>query len=229
MPPNTTSKIQPCDVRIIRTFKAYYRRRFNNQLLSRIESSVADPEKINLLDGIQNAIAAWKQDVQSTTIKNCFQHCQLRSDATATQEIEPPAELVAKLEEQIRQFHYRNPMEICNLLNYHDEETVASVPTDDDITEAIIEQFQPSPPPADNDDDDDSQELPVVTSGEASEMLSKLQLFWKQQKDSYPAFVHSIVKMNDKVHHLHQNSLKLRPITNYFHHNWSRNKRIIKL
>jgi hypothetical protein len=109
--------------------------------LLRIESCVADSEKINLLDDIQNAIAAWKQDVQSTTIKNCFQHCQLRSDATTTQEIEPPAELVAELEEQIRQFHYRNPMEIRNRLNYPDEETVASVPTDDDITEAIIEQF----------------------------------------------------------------------------------------
>jgi hypothetical protein len=70
--PNTTSKIQLCDAGIIRTFKAYYRRRFNNQLLIRIESSIANPEKINLLDGIQNAIAAWKQDVQSTTIKNCF-------------------------------------------------------------------------------------------------------------------------------------------------------------
>jgi len=46
---------------------------------------------------------------------------------TATQEIEPPAELVAELEEQIHQFHYRNPMEIRNLLNYPDEETVASV------------------------------------------------------------------------------------------------------
>jgi hypothetical protein len=56
-PPNTTSKIQLCNAGIIRTFKAYYRRRFNNQLLSRIESSVVDPEKINLLDGIQNAIA----------------------------------------------------------------------------------------------------------------------------------------------------------------------------
>ncbi len=65
-------------------------------------------------------------------------------------------------------------MEIRNLLNYPDEETFASVPTNDDITEAIIKQFQPSPLPADNDDDDDSQELPVVTSGEASEMLSKL-------------------------------------------------------
>jgi hypothetical protein len=63
MLPNTTSKIQPCDAGIIRTFKAYYRRRFNNQLLSRIESSIADPEKINLVDGIQNAIVAWKQDV----------------------------------------------------------------------------------------------------------------------------------------------------------------------
>jgi hypothetical protein len=30
------------------------------------------------------------------------------------------------------------------------------MPTDDDITEALIEQFQPSPLPADNDDDDDS-------------------------------------------------------------------------
>jgi hypothetical protein len=40
----------------------------------------------------------------------------------------------------------------------------------------------------DNDDDDDSQELPVVTSGEASKMLSKLQLFWTQQKDSYLAY-----------------------------------------
>jgi hypothetical protein len=110
-------------------------------------------------------------------------------------------------------------MEIRNLLNYPNEETVANVPIDDDITKAIIEQFQPSPLPADNDDDDDSQELPVVTSGEASKMLSKLLLFWTKQKDSYLAFVDSIVKMNDRVRHLHQNSLKQRPITSYLHHN----------
>jgi len=56
-------------------------------------------------------------------------------------------------------------MEICNLFNYPNEETVVSVPTNDDITEAIIEQFQPSPLPADDDDDDNSQELPVVNRG----------------------------------------------------------------
>jgi hypothetical protein len=32
-------------------------------------------------------------------------------------------------------------MEIRNLFNYLDEEIVANMPTDDDITEAIIEQF----------------------------------------------------------------------------------------
>jgi hypothetical protein len=110
-------------------------------------------------------------------------------------------------------------MEIRNLLNYPDKETVTNVPTDNDITEAIIKQFQPSPLLADNDDDDDGQELSVVRSREASEMLSKLQLFWTQQKDNYLAFVDSIMKMNDRVRHLHQNSFKQRPITSYFHHN----------
>jgi hypothetical protein len=33
LPPNMTSKIQPCDAGIIRNFKAYYRRRFNYTLL----------------------------------------------------------------------------------------------------------------------------------------------------------------------------------------------------
>jgi hypothetical protein len=36
LPPNTTLKILPCDVGIIRSFKAYYRRRFNRLLIQRL-------------------------------------------------------------------------------------------------------------------------------------------------------------------------------------------------
>ncbi len=36
LPPNTTSKIQPCDVGIIRSLKAYYRRRFNRLPIQRL-------------------------------------------------------------------------------------------------------------------------------------------------------------------------------------------------
>jgi hypothetical protein len=46
LPPNTTSKIQPCDAGIIRSLKAYYRRRFNRLLIQRLQDKVADPEKI---------------------------------------------------------------------------------------------------------------------------------------------------------------------------------------
>jgi hypothetical protein len=56
LPPNATSKIQPCDVGIIRSFKAYYCRRFNQIPLQRLEDNVVDPEKINILCAIQMVV-----------------------------------------------------------------------------------------------------------------------------------------------------------------------------
>jgi hypothetical protein len=52
LPPNATSKIQPCDAGIIRNFKAYYRRRFNRLLLQRLEDNVTNLEKIDILCAI---------------------------------------------------------------------------------------------------------------------------------------------------------------------------------
>jgi len=47
-----TSKIQPCDVGIIRNFKAYYHHCFNRALLQRIEDKVPEPEKVDILGAI---------------------------------------------------------------------------------------------------------------------------------------------------------------------------------
>jgi hypothetical protein len=52
LPLDVTSKIQPCDARIIHNFKAYYCRRFNRILLQCLEDNVADPEKIDILCAI---------------------------------------------------------------------------------------------------------------------------------------------------------------------------------
>jgi hypothetical protein len=52
LPPNMTSKIQPCDAGIIRNFKAYYRRHFNHALFQRIEDKVPEPEKVDILGAI---------------------------------------------------------------------------------------------------------------------------------------------------------------------------------
>ncbi|CAI5713877.1 unnamed protein product [Hyaloperonospora brassicae] len=48
----------------MRNFKAYYRRRFDWQLLDRLENYQPDAAKINFLEAIQLAHAAWTLDVQ---------------------------------------------------------------------------------------------------------------------------------------------------------------------
>jgi len=79
LPLNVTSKIQPCNAGIIRSFKAYYRCRFNRLLLQRLEDNVIDPEKIDILYAIQMVVRAWTYKVKPETIFNCFRHCKIRS------------------------------------------------------------------------------------------------------------------------------------------------------
>jgi hypothetical protein len=57
LPPNTTLKIQPCDAGIIRSLKAYYRRRFNRLFIQRLQDKVANPEKIDILEAMHIAVA----------------------------------------------------------------------------------------------------------------------------------------------------------------------------
>ena len=72
LPPNMTSKIQPCDAGIIRAFKMYYRNRFYHRILEDYEVGQIDPGKINVLDAINIAIPAWMINVQQETIANYF-------------------------------------------------------------------------------------------------------------------------------------------------------------
>jgi hypothetical protein len=125
LPPNATSKIQPCDAGIIRSFKAYYCRRFNRLLLQRLEDNVANPEKIDILCAIQMPVRAWTYEVKSETIFNYFRHCKIRSTkepvVDASEECPLDPIVIEDLESQIWQFHYHNPMDIRNLLNYPEE------------------------------------------------------------------------------------------------------------
>jgi hypothetical protein len=143
LPPNATSKIQPCDVGIIRSFKAYYRCCFNRLLLQRLEDNVADPEKIDILYAIHMAIRAWTYEVKPKTIFNCFCHCKIRSTeepiVDANEECPLDLEVIEDFKSQIRQFHYHNPMDIRNLLNYPEEQVTAYTPDVDDV---IKDQLQ---------------------------------------------------------------------------------------
>ncbi len=141
LPPNTTSKIQPCDAGIIRSLKAYYRHRFNRLLIQCLQDKVADPKKIDVLEAMHIAVVAWNMGVKLETIRNCFRHCQIRTtDADVTPVPEKPfidPEVIKDLEEQVQEFRYQNPMDIRNLIDYPAEREVAYVLTQEEIVQDL--------------------------------------------------------------------------------------------
>ncbi|CAF4213616.1 unnamed protein product [Rotaria sordida] len=71
-PPNTTSKLQPLDQGIIRSFKTYYRKQVVKYVISRCATAQSpDDIKITPLDAIYWVDASW-QAVSELTIRNTF-------------------------------------------------------------------------------------------------------------------------------------------------------------
>jgi hypothetical protein len=69
LPPNSTSKIQPLDARIIASFKAKYRQKYIRFLLNQIGSNSLNQPKLDILGAIRFAVKSWGEVTQQT-IKN---------------------------------------------------------------------------------------------------------------------------------------------------------------
>jgi len=70
-PANCTSTLQPLDLGIIHSLKAYYRKRLVQTSLCLVESGKEVQKKINVLEAMRYIMAAW-QKVSQQTIQNCF-------------------------------------------------------------------------------------------------------------------------------------------------------------
>ena len=81
LPKNTTSKLQPCDMGIIETFKRYYRKMVVRQLLHHIDAKKDMDWKPNLLEAIHFTSSAWNQ-VTAETISKCFRKSWGETNAT---------------------------------------------------------------------------------------------------------------------------------------------------
>jgi len=216
LPPNTTLKIQPCDIGIIRSLKAYYRHRFNRRLIQRLQDKVADPEKIDILEAMHIAIAAWSMNVKPETIRNYFRHCRIRTiDADVTpvpEELLIDPEVIKDLEEQVQELQYWNPMDIRNFIDYPAKCEVAYVP----IQEEIVQDLSTNPVPEDEVEADDSQESIPVKATEALQCASLMQQFWMQQDIVDHEMLASIQTIKDKINIMRSSKLVQKPISEYF-------------
>ena len=70
LPPNTTSKLQPMDARIISAFKRHYRCKQLAHALDLADAGVANPYKVTQLQAMRWRVQAWNNMGQSV-LANC--------------------------------------------------------------------------------------------------------------------------------------------------------------
>ncbi len=94
------------------------------------------------------------------TILNYFRHCKICSSeelvVDASEERPLDLEVIEDLELQIRQFHYHNPMDIMNPLNYLEEQVTAYTPDVDDVIEDQLQERSGMEVEVNDDEADDS-------------------------------------------------------------------------
>ena len=102
LPPNTTSKLQPCDQGIIQSLKVHYRHQLVKKLLFSMEAG--KELKVSVLDAMQWLKVAW-DNVTIETIQNCFQHCSfsgLHSPSTDMNASRVPCSELESLFEELK-------------------------------------------------------------------------------------------------------------------------------
>ncbi|MBA0721849.1 hypothetical protein Golax_009353, partial [Gossypium laxum] len=133
-------------------------------ILEAYEKGEINPEKINVLDATHFINDAWNIHMKPTTIANFFRHCKIQSekDMPLKQEIDD-VEGIHKLKEVISDLHYRNVMDVEQILNYPSEnESLMQSPTYEEIIQGVMDVLAD-----DEQDPDDSRVLPHVSPKEA--------------------------------------------------------------
>ena len=183
LPPNATSKVQPLDQGIIRTWKAYYRKQWLVYMVDQFEAGKTPLKTTNVLKAIRWSIQA-RQTVSETTITNCWYHSTIipRPSTLETSEQLKVAtfevgSLINRLQQQ--QQRIQNAMSIEAFLNPL-EKAIQGLENTSNIEEEIAAQFDVQ---EDHEAEEELEELPRVPIQEALKALRVLQLYEEQQTE----------------------------------------------
>jgi hypothetical protein len=174
LPPNSTSRYQALDQGIIATLKAFYRRQWLQFMLQEYEADRDPIKSANLHLSIRWLLRSWNNDLQNSTIYNCF-----RKSTILQRPIQlplPPQPNVDQLYQQVQQAGFiHDAMGISNFLNpieediLKDEEDVGG----DGLIADLMAQYIPDSEPQD-DDEENEQMQPVYTIPAALQAIQVL-------------------------------------------------------
>ncbi|ODQ69189.1 hypothetical protein LIPSTDRAFT_76436 [Lipomyces starkeyi NRRL Y-11557] len=188
LPPNATSRYQPLDQGIIRTWKAYWKRQWIHYMLSEYEAGKDPVNSMNVLKALRWGIQAWEMDMSPDTIIRCFQKALCNVEEVADSP-EPAITDISNGLAQLRESNYiGDVMDINNFLNPADETVQDDL---EHIDEQILAQFGPE---IEEESDEEIEVLPKISVGEAIEALYKLRLHEEQQHEGNQAFIKDLLK-----------------------------------
>jgi hypothetical protein len=183
LPPNATSKLQPLDQGIIRSFKAHYRKNIVSLMISNLENGVdIDSKQINLLMAMR-LISSSLKTIKTTVFINCFRKALF--DFRITTQIELAEEEFWSHLSSLTSIEFNSFEEFvsfddnectANGSDLTDEQIIQTVHSTGDIEEVI-------------DSDENDYDSKIVTNSEALNHLNSLQkFFWQSRNSSYDQF-----------------------------------------
>jgi len=158
--PNTTSIIQPCDMGVIRTLKAYCRHAIRGRIIDEIEDSDANvtaaaiARKLSVLDALHIVAAAWTK-VTEETIRNCWEKANfLRIDENQSEHVPPELNLEVPDGMESELFHMWVNIDagvpVACELSFEEEESA--------VMAEIVEEFREGHAASPNEDEEEVEE-----------------------------------------------------------------------
>ena len=171
LPPNTTSKIQPLDMGVIKNLKGHYRTDLNKRIINELD---ADPttkasvavKNIRLIDSIYMLKDAWAK-VTPATFANCFAHAGFKTDNEQLEELNVNVPTPENLSDEVFQdfFNIDQDLEICGEL------------TDTEITQDVKRRRLCTDDTDHETDEDDDLPMPVASRKDVNTALQTLRSF----------------------------------------------------
>lgn len=172
LPPNTTSKIQPCDAGIIASLKVRYRRYQMERAIDLVDEGISDIYRVDVLSAMLALQRIWKE-LPPSVMKNCWEHTGLcNSTYRITEDLHasnaPHRIGVESCVARLVPTHAR--IEISQLLNPEGENECVEEISDNSMVERVVVSNDPTEL---SDDDDEVIPLPSFEEQLASVALVK--------------------------------------------------------
>lgn len=210
LPANSTSRYQPLDQGIIRTWKAYWKRYWIHYILEEYDSGRDPMCTMNVLKAIRWSLLAWDFDLSVETLTRCFHKALFSENMPLIEDQEVVSDVQKAFESPILSSRISELMDVKNFLNPI-EETIHDAPLD--IENQILAQYGPE---ITEESDEEVEVAPRITTTEASESLQKVQLFLEQQPESDQAIIYQLSRLDWLIRSKKLAGLQQRDIRSFF-------------